>query len=238
MLSSSDKSQDPDVPANLLAFLERLSTFPTESSELNSWWVEEFGVRPPKPKTSGEEDEDESEEPAPQPAEDAEHDWRKYFEDEAPIAEQKKAHVRLHKLTIHQSLHSLGAHKAMFTRAWLSLLPHLSVGNEESKKALATRVLNVMHRGVMPHLTRAVLVMDWVGSYVDYGGSVGLLSLNALFILMKEYNLCVNSSNLERRFVPTDTLFPPETTPHSIPDCTLSSTETFFTSNTAPGFSA
>ena len=46
-----------------------------------------------------------------------------------------------------------------------------------------------MHRGVMPHLTRAVMVMDWISSCVDYGGTVGLLALNALFILMKEYNL-------------------------------------------------
>jgi hypothetical protein len=31
------------------------------------------------------------------------------------------------------------------------------------------RALNVMHRGVMPHLTRAVLVMDWVAGCVDFG---------------------------------------------------------------------
>lgn len=172
--------------------MERLTTFPTESSELNSWWVEELGITPPNPKASGENEEEgdgEANEAAEKPMEDAEDDWRKYFEDEAPITEAKKAHVRLHKLSVHQSLHSLSAHKAMFTRTWLSLLPHLSIGSEESKMVLATRALDVMHRGVMPHLTRAVLVMDWVGSCVDYGGSVGLLSLNALFILMKEYNL-------------------------------------------------
>ena len=152
--------------------------------------MEELGTKPPKPKAAGDEDEDASPADAQQAsADDGEDDWRKFFEDEAPVQEQKKVHVRIHKLSIHQSLHSLAAHKAMFTRTWLALLPHLSVGSEESKKALATRALNVMHRGVMPHLTRAVLVMDWVGSCVDYGGSVGLLSLNALFILMKEYNL-------------------------------------------------
>ncbi|CAK5270198.1 unnamed protein product [Mycena citricolor] len=46
-----------------------------------------------------------------------------------------------------------------------------------------------MHRGVIPHLTRPVLVMDWVGECVDLGGTVGLLALNALFLLMKDYNL-------------------------------------------------
>ncbi|KAH8093777.1 CBF-domain-containing protein [Cristinia sonorae] len=191
ILTTFDKKLNPDIPANLLSFLERLATFPTEASELNSWWVEELGAKPPKPKAAGEDEDEEAELDGPthSAADDGEDDWRKFFEDEAPVQEQKKAHVRLHKLTTHQSLHSLGAHRAMFTRTWLSLLPYLSVGSEESKRALATRALNVMHRGVMPHLTRAILVMDWVGSCVDYGGSVGLLSLNALFILMKEYNL-------------------------------------------------
>lgn len=105
--------------------------------------------------------------------------------------------MRLHKLTVHQSLHSLASHRAVFTRAWLSLLPRLSAGGSnatEKSKALATRALNLMHRGVLPHLTRPVLVMDWIGTCVDMGGSVGLLALNALFVLMKDYNLCVPSS--------------------------------------------
>jgi len=89
---------------------------------------------------------------------------------------------------VHQSLHSLASHRAVFTRLWLRLLPRLS-GDERTGGGLSLRALNVMHHGVMPHLTRAVLVMDWVGGCVDYGGVVGLLALNALFILMTEYNL-------------------------------------------------
>jgi U3 small nucleolar RNA-associated protein 19 len=94
----------------------------------------------------------------------------------------------------------------VFTRTWLALLQALNLGwsssgdgvrsekadtggdGEEARK-LTIRALNVMHRGVMPHLTRAVLVMDWVAGCVDYGGTVGLLALNALFVLMTEYNL-------------------------------------------------
>lgn len=56
---------------------------------------------------------------------------------------------------------------------------------------LVARALVVLHHGVIPHLTRAVLIMDWVGSCVDHGGHVGLLALNALFVLMREYNLYV-----------------------------------------------
>jgi len=51
------------------------------------------------------------------------------------------------------------------------------------------RALNVMHHSVLPHLTRAVLVMDWVAGGVEEGGTHGLLALNALWVLMKEYNL-------------------------------------------------
>jgi U3 small nucleolar RNA-associated protein 19 len=30
--------------------LLRLTTFPTEQSELSAWWVSELGIKPPKPK--------------------------------------------------------------------------------------------------------------------------------------------------------------------------------------------
>jgi len=70
------------------------------------------------------------------------------------------------------------------------LLPRLSrSGDIEATRSLAARVLNVMHGGVMPRLTRPVLIMDWIGSCVDHGGTVGLLALNALFILIRDYNL-------------------------------------------------
>lgn len=92
-------------------------------------------------------------------------DWRKFFDDHSKRDTNKKApSARLHKLTIHESLHSLHSHRAVFTRAWLVLLPHLSTDQH-----LASRALSVMHRGVLPHLTRPVLAMDWVGACVDLG---------------------------------------------------------------------
>ncbi|KAI0788858.1 CBF/Mak21 family-domain-containing protein [Abortiporus biennis] len=194
-LNSYDRKAHPLVPVNLLSLLEKLNTFPTDASELNTWWVEELGARPPKPKiedTQDEDDQDVVDKPSNEDLEGGD-DWRKFFEDEpaADVSSDKKKtpHARLHKLTIHQSLHSLQSHRAMFTRCWLALLPLLSTELTESGKALSTRVLNVMHRGVMPHLTQPILVMDWVAGCVDYGGAVGLLGLNALFVLIKEYNL-------------------------------------------------
>ncbi|KAI5824350.1 CBF-domain-containing protein [Schizophyllum commune Tattone D] len=183
-----------DAPVNLLTILQGLTTFPTEQAELNSWWVSELGAKPPKPKKAkggadASEDEDEAK-PAGTEADD--DDWRKFFDDEpeAGMGKDKAPSARLHNLTIHQSLHSLPSHRAVFTRAWLTLLPRLTIkGDPDLSRALAVRALNVMHRGVLPHLTRAVLVMDWIAACVDYGGSPGLLALNALFVLIKEYNL-------------------------------------------------
>lgn len=175
-----------------------------------------------------------------------EDDWRKFFDEpkDGDGSKSKKGgkagpSVRLNKLTVHQSLYSLPSHRAVFTRLWLTLLPQLRISTEGKGKApedeahnveierkrkteedMVIRALNVMHRGVMPHLTRAVMCMDWVGGCVDYGvsfflvywsittarhsmlvvdsngflcigvgGVIGLLALNALFVLMKEYNL-------------------------------------------------
>ncbi|KAF5357188.1 hypothetical protein D9756_006382 [Leucocoprinus leucothites] len=182
------------LPLNLLSILERLTTFPTEPSELNAWWVSEMGTPPPKPRRSkmngGDASDSDVEDPETKVNEDPEDDWRKYFEDEPAPPEAPKAKVpgvRLHQMTVHQSLHSLASHRAVFTRTWLALLPRLPKAKDADK--LVVRVLNIMHRGILPHLTRPVLVMDWIGACVDYGGSVGLLALNGLFILMKDYNL-------------------------------------------------
>ncbi|KAF9033399.1 CBF/Mak21 family-domain-containing protein [Panaeolus papilionaceus] len=193
-LSNHSHKSYPYLATNLLSLLERLTTFPTEPEELNSWWVTEFATKPPKPKKSKSNDDDENENDSEnenaEPSGDGDDDWRKFFEEEKTPEGAKGPSMRLHRMSTHQSLYSLNSHKAVFTRTWLMLLPRLSVGaDEETRKALATRALNVMHRGVLPHLTRPFLVMDWIGSCVDMGGSVGLLALNALFVMIKEYNL-------------------------------------------------
>lgn len=168
----------PNLAPNLLSILERLTTFPTEKSELNAWWVVELGTKPPKPnknkkgdrnaESTSDEDNDKGAE------ENNDDDWRKFFDEEQTPEEgsgkSEGPGVRLHKLTIHQSLHSLPSHKSVFTRTWLTLLPRLSAPRDlEKTKTLATRALNLMHRGVMPHLTRPILVMDWIGACVDFG---------------------------------------------------------------------
>lgn len=136
--------------------------------------MSELGAKPPKPKPSRKVSasaDDSSDEEPDKEGEDADDDWRKFFDEDTTTAEKtKKPGARLHKLTIHQSLHSLPSHRAVFTRAWLALLPKVSaVRDAEKSKSLSSRALGVMHRGVMPHLTRPVLIMDWVGGCVDIG---------------------------------------------------------------------
>ncbi|TFK46766.1 ribosome biogenesis protein Noc4 [Heliocybe sulcata] len=194
LMMSLNQNEKPVAVESLVSLLERLTTFPTDASELNAWWVEELGSKPPKPgKGATEDDED----PSSGVPDDAEDDWRKFFDEEReandPTTKTKSKKTgpaaRLHTLTIHQSLHSLPAHRAVFTRAWLFVLQQLSALDADSRRRVSVRILNVMHQGVLPHLTRPVLVMDWVASCVDYGGAVGLLGLNTLFVLMREYNL-------------------------------------------------
>ena len=167
VLSSSSSTTDPHVPENLLAILERFESIPTTQSDLKSasWWVEELQTKPAASKNAPVVSDPDSDDDLDA----TEDDWRNFFDDE----KQKKPSVfepstRLHRLTVHRSLHSLASHRAVFTRLWLRLLPRLS-GNNDTGSALSLRVLNVMHRGVMPHLTRAVMVMDWVSGCVDYG---------------------------------------------------------------------
>lgn len=174
LVSKHSHSEAPQLAGNLLFILERLTTFPTKASELNAWWVEELGFKPPfprKPTVEGDDGDDLSEEPGAGEDDDDDDDWRKYFDEPAAQASEDKTipAARLHTLNVHQSLHSLAAHRAVFTKAWLALLPRLSLGPIELRGPLSLRVLNVLHRGVVPHLTRPILIMDWVSSAVDHG---------------------------------------------------------------------
>ncbi|KAG2077931.1 CBF-domain-containing protein [Suillus decipiens] len=189
VLLKYSSTEYPHLLDNLLSIMEKLSTFPTDPSELNSWWVEELGAKPQKHKSS--QGDAEGDDVAESVDENHEDDWRKFFDEDSNTKDAKKYGVkaRTYTLTFHQSLYSLQAHRAVFTQTWLNFLPQLSSISTSSKRALTTRALNIMHRGVLPNLTRPVLVMDWISACVDLGETVGLLALNALFTLMQEYNL-------------------------------------------------
>jgi len=168
VLSKYPSTEYPQLLDNLLSIMEKLTTFPTDPSELNTWWVEELGAKPPKHRSAKGATEEEDPESADENHED---DWRNFFDEDASTKDTKTKGIkgRAHTLTFHQSLHSLQAHRAVFTRTWLNFLPHLSSVSTSSNRALTTRALNIMHRGVLPHLTRPVLVMDWISACVDLG---------------------------------------------------------------------
>jgi len=171
MLSRFSATEHPNLLGNLLSLLERLSTFPTEPSELNSWWIPELGKKPPHPKNQ-KSNEGEVEEDVEKPETDDEDDWRKYFDEELKGKEMNKPtgiKGRAYRLTFHQSLHSLQAHRAVFTKLWLGFLPCFSSLPTADSRALTIRVLNIVHSGVLPHLTRPILVMDWISACVDLG---------------------------------------------------------------------
>lgn len=126
-------------------------------------------ARPKKKAPTGAEPDDSGTDDESNAAEDDDDDdWRKFFDQVEKPKKPSEPSMRLHQMSVHQSLHSLASHRAVFTRLWLRLLPRLS-DDDRTKSALSLRALNVMHHGVMPHLTRAVLVMDWVGGCVDCG---------------------------------------------------------------------
>ncbi len=166
VVSSSSPKTNAHVPESLLFFLERLESFPAVQTELKTFWVEELQAKPAKSKKKTPADSELDDSGTDDESED---DWRKFFDEvEKPVKRPSEPSMRLHQMTVHQSLHSLASHHAVFTRLWLRLLPRLS-DDERSGCALSLRVLNVLHRGVLPHLTRPVMVMDWVGGCVDYG---------------------------------------------------------------------
>ncbi|KAH8106522.1 CBF-domain-containing protein [Phellopilus nigrolimitatus] len=199
-------SAHPAMPANALSILEKLSGMPPAvcaSSETApkqfQFWIEQLDAKPRKSKRkpmSSSASSENSDADADAEAEAEADDWRAFFEDPKPSKKKEKGR-RLHTLSVHAQLHTPAAHRAVFTRCWLALLPLLSAGmldekataEDEEHLALVARALTVLHHGVLPHLTRAVLIMDWVSGCVDHGGNVGLLALNALFVLMREYNL-------------------------------------------------
>lgn len=161
--SYKDSATIPSCMAeNLLGFLERLKTMPTEAAELNAYWVVELRAKPPKPMRNSKQSEDEAEEPIPVD----EDDWRTFFDDAAPAksASSKSGQSRVHTLSTHQCLHSLASHRAQFSACWMTLLPYIA-----SSAPLAARALAVLHRGVMPHMDKPVRLMDWVGGCVDFG---------------------------------------------------------------------
>ena len=149
--------QDPpqSLLETVLWTLERLAQVPSHQKDIHSFFLPNFAH-----KTSMHVEDADMDDPI------EEDDWRAYFDDlDSPKAGPSEVKERrASKVPIHEALHSVKAHRVQFTYAWLSFLQYI-----KSSPQLSSRVLAMLHRGVMPHLTRPVLLMDWIVACVDFG---------------------------------------------------------------------
>ncbi|KAG9487558.1 hypothetical protein GDO78_007416 [Eleutherodactylus coqui] len=73
--------------------------------------------------------------------------------------------------------------KKAFERVWMGFLKHkLSV-------SLYKKVLLILHESILPHMSNATMMIDFLTAAYDVGGAISLLALNGLFILIHQHNL-------------------------------------------------
>jgi len=90
-------------------------------------------------------------------------------------SQQRKKHL--------PTLLSLVAHRRAFQDYCLAILA-LPIREEDSK-----RLLIMLHRQILPHMTEPRRLMDWLVDCADRGGTIAILALNGLFTLMQKHNL-------------------------------------------------
>jgi U3 small nucleolar RNA-associated protein 19 len=141
---------------NLLAYLEALQDLPSQSSQITSFWIAEFGSSKIE---EGEEGEDQI----------GTDDWRLAFrgedgeQNEVSPAEGRETE-RNYQLSTTRAVRSANSHRSQFTTCWFTILPHL-----RGSEAASVRVLDILQYGVMPYLTRPIQLLDWVSGCVEYG---------------------------------------------------------------------
>ncbi|CAG8582456.1 11461_t:CDS:10 [Paraglomus brasilianum] len=168
---SSDK---PDVQnmnilmENIFSILEKLRTMPTEPSEIDDFWT---GHPTPNLESKPEKDQ-------------AEEDNSAYLSSSSSIEDESPRikSVQPSKKSVPAIL-TLAAHKRAFNDCWLALLK-LPMTEESYKK-----ILLMMHKKVIPHMTQPTMLMDFLTQSYDAGGVISLLALNGLFTLIHEHNL-------------------------------------------------
>lgn len=152
--------EQKDPPQSLLEItlwtLERLTQVPSLQSDIHSFFLLDFAHKPTELHNEDVDMDDPIEET----------DWRAYFDEPDPskAGPTEVKERRPSKVPIHEALHSVKAHRVQFTSAWLSFLRYI-----RNSPQFSSRVLAILHRNVMPHLTRPVLLMDWIVACVDFG---------------------------------------------------------------------
>lgn len=170
---STDNKEEGDnlslVANNVFAILESIRTMPTEASEIDEFWTVNPSVYDPKPAKTKKTDDLLGDEGL---LSDSDVDDS---EEQAP--EKTKTKKRKHPLL------QLSIHKRGFTDCWLKLMK-LPLSEEMYKK-----ILLILHKRILPHLSEPKLLMDFLTDSYNVGGAVSLLALNGLFTLITEHNL-------------------------------------------------
>ncbi|GAA5917434.1 hypothetical protein JCM5296_001624 [Sporobolomyces johnsonii] len=177
--SSTNPSPSPLPPhliPNAITILESLTTMPSSPSELNEWFcatpiVLKSAKLSSKKRKAVDERPDGST---------GVFDSSSESESEPETVKQLNSQQRKKHLP---TLLSLVAHRRAFQDFCLAILA-LPIREEDSK-----RVLIMLHRQVLPHMTEPRRLMDWLVDCADRGGTVGILALNGLFTLMQKHNL-------------------------------------------------
>lgn len=138
---------------------------PTVPSELNTWWCSTPLALKPTIKASGNKKRKLSASPSAQPVDDG---ATGIFDSSSSEGEYDEP-VTSSKLNSRDSkkllppLLSLPAHRRAFQDAYLALLA-LPMSEAESK-----RVLSMLHRQVLPHMTDPRRLMDWLVDCIGQG---------------------------------------------------------------------
>ncbi|GAA6027656.1 hypothetical protein JCM8097_007968 [Rhodosporidiobolus ruineniae] len=183
--SASSKTAPPPLPAtltpNTISVLESLTTMPTSPSELNEWFCStphaksaSSSSNPKKRKASDDDD------PRADGSTGVFDSSSSEGESDVETVKQLTSAQRKKSLP---TLLSLVAHRRVFQDCWLAILA-LPIREEDSK-----RVLVMLHRQVLPHMTEPRRLMDWLVDCADVGGTVGILALNGLFTLITKHGL-------------------------------------------------
>lgn len=172
--SPSLKSSVPAPPSlvpNLITLLESLITMPTHASELNSWWGSTPIVIKKATSSNGNSSKKRK---LSSMAKDDQHDGSTGVFDSSSSASEGEydAAPSSTKLSSRDAkkllppLLSLPAHKRVFQDAYLALLALPTMASDESSQK---RVLSMLHRQVLPHMTDPRRLMDWLVDCVGQG---------------------------------------------------------------------
>ncbi|POV95289.1 hypothetical protein PSTT_16332, partial [Puccinia striiformis] len=190
------KEQKKGLTQNLLIYLESITTMPTKVEELNQFWTgKPAGISSQGEVSSGtkrkksieNERASKKKKKSKLVNEDGstgifDDDLTDSNEDNSALSSEEDTQKQ-NKTLIHPLL-SLRAHQKAFSDAWISFLSIQNLSEIEIK-----RVLKILHDQVIPHMIDPKILLDFLVDSIDFGGSISVLSLNALFTLMSKHNL-------------------------------------------------